>query len=460
MSREMRHSGIEWIGEIPKEWKIMPFKQMYELGKGLSITKADLVEEGIPVISYGQIHSKANTGTTIKDELIRFVPDRFLDGNASSLVKKGDVIFADTSEDLDGCGNCVYIDRDITIFAGYHTIIAKNQSSTPNNYLSYLFKTDCWRSQIRSSVNGVKLFSVPQRLLGSTTIILPPFSEQQKIANYLDKVCGEVDEMIALQEQMIEKLKAYKQSVITEAVTKGLNPDVPMKDSGIDWIGEVPEGWEIVRLKALGGLQNGISQSGDYFGEDFEYPFISYSDVYKNIEIPYPSGRANSTIEDRIRYSVLEGDVLFTRTSETIEEIGFAATCTNTIYNAVFSGFLIRFRPNSNKLFKGYSKYYFRSDIHRAYFVKEMNLVTRASLSQDLLKNLFVLIPSFSEQQSIASYLDTKCAEIDALIAIKQAKIEELKDYKKSVIYEYVTGKKEVTQNRYYYEQVRCFHKL
>ena len=136
--------------------------------------------------------------------------------------------------------------------------------------------------------------------------------------------------------------------------------------------------------------------------------------------------------------------MLFTRTSETIEEIGFASTCIETIPNSVYSGFLIRFRPTSDKLFKGFSKYYFRSQVHRAYFVKQMNIVTRASLGQDLLKNLVVLLPPIDEQHSIASYLDTKCLEIDALIALKQAKIEELKDYKKSVIYEYVTGKKEV----------------
>ena len=136
--------------------------------------------------------------------------------------------------------------------------------------------------------------------------------------------------------------------------------------------------------------------------------------------------------------------MLFTRTSETIEEIGFASTCIETIPNSVYSGFLIRFRPTSDKLFKGFSKYYFRSQVHRAYFVKQMNIVTRASLGQDLLKNLVVLLPPVDEQHSIASCLDTKCSEIDSLIALKQAKIEELKEYKKSVIYEYVTGKKEV----------------
>lgn len=215
----MKDSGIEWIGEIPEGWKVVPFKSVYSLGKGLTITKADLVEKGIPVISYGQIHSKENNGTSIKDELIRFVPESYLINNHNSLVNLGDVIFADTSEDLDGCGNCVYVDREMTLFAGYHTIIATNNSEYKNKYFSYLFKTDCWRLQIRTSVNGVKLYSVPQRILSSTSIIVPLINEQQAIADYLDDKCSEIDSLIALKQKKIEELKDYKKSIIYECVT-------------------------------------------------------------------------------------------------------------------------------------------------------------------------------------------------------------------------------------------------
>ena len=429
MSREMQHSGIEWIGEIPKEWRIELIGNNI---KEIKDKNEDSSEDNALQFKMGTIISKKGGDSKYNPESL----------TAYTKVQEGDIVINGLNLSFDFISQRVGLVREKGVITSTYLTL-RPSSLLHSDFVNYLFKAYDNCKAFHGMGRGLRQI-LSYRELRNQKLIYPSLAEQQKIANYLDKVCGEVDEMIALQEQMIEELKAYKQSVITEAVTKGLNPDVPMKDSGIDWIGDVPEGWEIVRLKTLGGLQNGISRSGDYFGEDFEYPFISYSDVYKNIEIPYPSGRANSTIEDRTRYSVQEGDVLFTRTSETIEEIGFAATCTNTINNAVFSGFLIRFRPNSNKLFKGYSKYYFRSDIHRAYFVKEMNLVTRASLSQDLLKNLFVLIPSFSEQQSIASYLDTKCAEIDALIAIKQAKIDELKDYKKSVIYEYVTGKKEV----------------
>jgi len=214
-----KDSGIAWIGEIPEHWEVRRMKSIYNFGKGLNITKADLVDKGISVISYGQIHSKLNTGTCIKDSLIKYVPEIFIENNNASLVKKGDIIFADTSEDLEGCGNCIYIDRDMLLYAGYHTIIAKNISTYINRYFSYLFQTDCWRSQIRKMVNGVKLFSIPQKLLSSTDIITPSLSEQQSIADYLDQKCSEIDELISIKQQKIEKLKDYKKSLIFECVT-------------------------------------------------------------------------------------------------------------------------------------------------------------------------------------------------------------------------------------------------
>lgn len=417
MAREFKDSGIEWIGQIPREWNAIRLKYLCTIQTGNKDTQ-DATPDGIYPFY-------VRSPKVEKSETYSF--------DGEGILMAGDGV---------GAGRVFH-----HVFGKYavHQRVYRLANITGINssflfyYISNLFGKEMDRGSAQSTVPSVRL-----PMLQNFIISAPSFSEQQKIADYLDKVCGEVDEMVALQETMIEELKAYKQSVITEAVTKGLDPNVPMRNSGIDWIGDIPEHWGIQRLKTLGWTQNGISQSGDYFGEDYEYPFISYSDAYKNYSLPYPSGRANSSEEDRQKYSLTEGDVLFTRTSETIEEIGFASTCIETIPNVVYSGFLIRFRPTSENLFKGFSKYYFRSQVHRAYFVKQMNIVTRASLGQDLLKNLVVLLPPLDEQRAIASYLDTKCSEIDSLIALKQAKIDELKEYKKSVIYEYVTGKKEV----------------
>ena len=447
----MKNSGVEWIGEIPDGWEVTPLKKLFSFGKGLPITKENLVEKGLPVISYGQIHSKSNTGTKLQSELLRYVSNSYLDSNPNSLVHSGDFIFADTSEDLEGCGNCCYIDNEIKLFAGYHTIILQSKISKDNKYLAYLFKTDEWRKQLREKLVEVKLYSITQKALKSTSVILPPKSTQQRIASYLDKKCSKIEETIQRQQQVIEKLKAYKQSLITEAVTgkikikngKACGKYESYKDSGVEYLGKIPSNWNIKRLRYIGKCQNGISKGGEFFGSG--YPFVSYGDVYNNLTLPETvSGLIESTPEEQENYSVMAGDIFFTRTSETIEEVGFTSVCLKTIEKATFAGFVIRVRPFTDELIPDYSKYYFSSDAHRRFFVKEMNLVTRASLSQDLLKRLPVLIPSKDEQKEIADYLDKKCTAIDTAIEQKQKLIEKLTEYKKSLIYECVTGKKAV----------------
>ena len=212
-------SGIDWIGDVPKGWETKRFNDLFRTGKGLSFTKADLVKEGIPVISYGQVHSKDNKGTRITDELIRFVPEEIAKGGESSQVHVGDFIFADTSEDLDGCGNCVYVDKEIGLYAGYHSVIATSKRKVSNAYLAYLFLTNCWRSQLRCRVSGIKVFSISQSIINQSTVILPPSDEQRAIAEHLDAKCVEIDRLIETKRQKIETLKEYKKSVIYEAVT-------------------------------------------------------------------------------------------------------------------------------------------------------------------------------------------------------------------------------------------------
>ena len=219
---EMKDSGVEWIGEIPRGWAVERLKAMFSFGKGLPITKEDLVEQGIPVISYGQIHAKFNTGVEVLPQLLRYVDAKWLVSNANSLVSEGDFIFADTSEDMEGCGNCVYVDtlnEGAQLFAGYHTIIFKPKRSKHNKFLAYLFKSDAWRTQLRSRVGGVKLFSISRRMLNLATVILPPQNEQTAIAAYLDSKCAAIDGIILEKEDLISDLETYKRSLIFEVVT-------------------------------------------------------------------------------------------------------------------------------------------------------------------------------------------------------------------------------------------------
>lgn len=215
----MKNSGVEWIGEIPEHWLIMPLKSKFNFGKGLSITKADLVSEGIKVISYGQIHAKYNKSHCINKSLYRFVDSQYLQICPSALVRRGDFIFADTSEDIEGSGDFVYIDNSDLIFAGYHCITLKNKNLHDGKYLAFLFMSQNWKNQIQSQVNGVKLFSITKRYLADAKLLLPPQNEQQQIADYLDKKCAEIDRLISLKQEKIAGLREYKKSLIYEYVT-------------------------------------------------------------------------------------------------------------------------------------------------------------------------------------------------------------------------------------------------
>lgn len=219
LSCKKKDSGIEWLGEIPEEWEVQRLKSYFNFKKGLPITKENLEDSGISVISYGQIHSKNNNGVSICNELIRFVDKSYLKSNSESLVKKGDFIFADTSEDLEGCGNCAYVNSDEIIFAGYHTIIFSSKYQNENKYLAYLFLTDAWRTQIRCNCSGVKLFSITKKILSKVSIILPPISEQESVAKALDAKCAQIDSLISEKQSLIKDLAEYKKSLIFEAVT-------------------------------------------------------------------------------------------------------------------------------------------------------------------------------------------------------------------------------------------------
>lgn len=215
----MKDSRISWVGDIPQNWEIKRLKYLFKFCKGLPITKDNLIDQGLPVISYGQIHAKTNNGVDVRSHLLRFVDFSYQTFYPLSQVMRGDFVFADTSEDYEGCGNCVYKRNDSLLFAGYHTIIAHSIVESDNRFFAYLFQTDIWRKQIREKVSGVKVFSITQKTLSNTYLILPPLDEQQEIADYLDNKCAEIEQIIADKKTQIETLDGYKKSLIYEYVT-------------------------------------------------------------------------------------------------------------------------------------------------------------------------------------------------------------------------------------------------
>ena len=224
IGRDARPHGLAGGGHtgrmpLPSGWRYARLKDCFSYGKGLNITKIDLVEDGTPVISYGQIHAKQNDGTHLKDELLRYVPDDLAQSNSGAKLKIGDIVFADMSEDLDGIGNCVINDVGDGVYAGYHTLIARAKDPRNSKYLSYLFQTDCWREQLRKRACGIKVFSLTQRLLSNVKVVLPPHGEQKLIVKYLDARHNELESLAVNLQRQIDTLEQYRKSLIHEYVT-------------------------------------------------------------------------------------------------------------------------------------------------------------------------------------------------------------------------------------------------
>lgn len=413
-------SGVEWIGEIPEHWDLATIGRLNNLGRGRVISALEIGANGgdYPVYS----------SQTENDGIMGHLNTYDFEGHYVTWTTDG--ANAGTVFYREGRFNCTNV---------CGTIQPKNWQQMDLRFLPYFLNLGT-KFFVRLDINP-KLMN---NMMAKIPLIIPPKPEQTAIANFLDKKSAKINTLIANKQKLIEFLKEERAAVISQAVTRGIDSNVKLKTSGIDWLGDIPEHWRLKKLRYVGKCQNGISKGAEYFGTGF--PFISYGDVYNHEQLPLNiSGLAQSSEEDRKKYSVQEGDVFFTRTSETIEEIGFSSTCMKTIPDATFSGFLIRFRPDEYELYKGFSKYYFRSQVHRKYFVKEMNLVTRASLSQDLLKNLPVLMPPFDEQKNISSFLENKTKSYNSTLFKIEKEIELLKEYRTALISEVVTGKIKVT---------------
>lgn len=431
MIRPMKDSGVGWIEEIPSNWSTKRLRFMFSFGKGLSIKKEDLTDEGVPVISYGQIHSKKNPGTRVVDELIRFVPEVYLKTNPSCLCSKGDFIFADTSEDLGGCGNAVLIDKEYPIFAGYHAITARPIIDCDSRFFAYMFLTDGWRDQFRKMLIDVKVYSVNQTRLKNTTAIIPPYDEQQSIADYLDEKCSQIDQAIERCNSIADRLADYKKTLIFHCATKGLNPDVEMKASGIEWIGDIPKNWETRRLKYLFDIKKDIAGEEGHtvlsitqrgiVPKDLESNQGQVAESYANYQLVEPGDFAMNHMD------LLTGWV----------DISKYPGVTSPDYRV----FKIQ---NPNLSFDRYMLYLLQTCYSKKIFYglgAGVSGLGRWRLQAPVFKNFVFPVPPIEEQKAIAGHLDVKCAQIDQAIEKQRAVAERLADYRKSIIYQAVTGK-------------------
>lgn len=199
----LKDSGVEWIGQVPEHWDIKRFRNLFDFGKGLSITKENLQDEGIPCVNYGEVHSRYGFEVIPERDALKCVDSKYLVFN-NSMLNKGDFVFADTSEDIEGSGNFTYLNSSTRIFAGYHTVITRLKITAIHRYIAYYFDSLSFRNQIRNKVKGVKVFSITQSILKGTFVLLPNLKEQQQIADYLDTQTAKIDQAIALKTAHIE----------------------------------------------------------------------------------------------------------------------------------------------------------------------------------------------------------------------------------------------------------------
>lgn len=436
MRTQAEVNSSHWFGDLPSDWQMLPVSALFRFSKGLSITKSDLVANGSTVISYGQVHSKENKSVETCDALYRCVPVELANANPSARVFQEGFIFADTSEDLDGCGANVRNGSGREIYGGYHTVVLNPRRQFASKYLAYLFTTDAWRWQIRRDLVDVKLFSVNQITLSETYIVLPPVKTQIAIVSYLDKRCAAIDDDLAKRRKAIEKLKEYKKSIISHAVTKGLDPKVEMHDFGLEWTGTLPKHWRICRLKALveikkriAGVEGltvlSISQNG-IRPKDFSTGKGQFAESYSHYQLVYPGDFAMNHMD------LLTGWV----------DISKYEGVTSPDYR-VFS---IR---NPKASYPEYFKYLLQMCYSDRVFFGSANGVAdkgRMRLQTPAFKNFLMPVPPIDEQKRISTYLSSRCADIDEAISRQQQIIEKLTEYRKSIIHHAVTGKIDCTE--------------
>ena len=420
--RRMKDSGIAWIGKIPEVWDVRRIGICYaERNEKVS----DRDYPPLSVTKFGvcpQLESAAKTDN----------------GDNRKKVCCGDFVINGRSDRKGSCGISNF-DGSVSLI----NIVIFPRDGINNNYFSFVFKSNMFSDEFYKWGNGIvdDLWSTKWQNMKKIFVPFPSYPEQHRIASYLDNKCAEIDRSMELVRQSMDKLKAYKMSVITEAVTKGFDPDVPMKDSGVPWIGEIPEGWDAVRLKHIcSKITDGSHFSPETTSDG--YPYITAKDVtQRGLDYASTLKISEKAFMERAKSGCMpeKGDVLLVKDGATTGRVGLMVDSTPCV---VLSS-VAMLHPQKNIL-SIFLMYLIQSNILQEQILLSMagSAIPRVTIAK--LVNYWGTLPPIQEQHSIAVYLDTKCAEIDAIIAKKQELLDKLAAYKKSLIFECVTGKWEV----------------
>lgn len=414
--REMKDSGVQWIGEIPKEWNAIHLRHIADIETGNMDTQNNDPDGAYPFYVRSPIVERSNDYTFDDIEAILMAGDGVGAGRIFHL-----------AHGKYGCHQRVYRMNSFRYAKAEYL----------KYYLESIFPFIMDQGSAKSTVDSVRL-----PMLKSFSVVVPSLAEQSNIVAYLDRRCATIDALIANQQQQIDKLKQYKQAVITEAVTRGLDPSVRMKDSGVEWIGEVPEHWRVCRklsYQCIEGITYGIVKL--FEPDDIQgIKVIRCSDVFEGHIDPSNIRTVTREVSNEYKRTILHG-------GEVVVNVrGSLGGCAVVPYE--MSGFNIAREVAMVRLSDVYVNrfvmYFFLSSAFTRYQQAHLSGSVYVGLNIELLSSCTLPWPSKSEQQSIVAYLDTKCVQIDALIALKQQKADKLAQYKKSLIYEVVTGKQEI----------------
>lgn len=436
MERQYKDSGIEWIGKIPETWEVKRLKNLCTsnesmIADGDWIESPDISDEGIRYYTTGNIGDGV-----FKNQGNGFITESTFNKLNCTAVYPGDLVFSRLNNPI---GRACIIPNNYPIcIVAVDNVIVRPDSKYDKRFLVYISMCPGYQETNMLIARGTTMQRMSRSQLQNVDMPIPPLADQQRIADYLDEKCGEIDSLIGLQEQMIEKLKAYKQSVITEAVTKGLNSNAKLVPSGIDWIGEIPEGWEVTVLRRFANIILGkMLQPNAKLKEDTLEQYICAKDVhFEGIDISDLKKMYFNMLEKEI-YQVKKGDMLVVEGGA-----GAAGSCVLKTHlpDTYIQNSIMIVRPKQGIDIR-FIQYFEFSLVKKGYVDYVCNKATIPHFTKDKLSSMPIPLPPISEQQAISSYLDEKCSEIDNLIDVKQQKIEKLKVYKKSVIYEAVTGK-------------------
>ena len=427
-----KDSGIAWIGEIPEHWEVRKLKNVCSTNNA-SLSDKTSKEFEFDYVDIGSVSFELGIHKTEK-YTFQNAPSR-----ARKIARLGDIIVSTVRTYLRAIDIINSEEKEKYIYSTGFAVLSPLKNIL-SEFMIYICRSEYFTNQVSIYSTGINYPSINDTALKMINIVMPHLSEQQSIAYYLDQKCGEIDKLITLQEEMITKLQSYKQSVITEAVTKGLNKNVPLKDSGIEWIGEIPEHWEVKRLKYFGNNYNGLTYSPNDICSSQEGIIVLRSSNIKDNKLCFDDNvYVNKEIPTKLL--VNKGDILICSRNGSASLIGKAALIETDI-KATFGAFMMIFRGNN--ICHKYLYYIVTSCISQYKWL--FTTATINQLTSSMLGEIFApFICNKLEQQSIADYLDQRCSEIDELISIKQQKIEKLKEYKKSLIFECVTGKRKVS---------------